>query len=101
MHAAALFALAETQSGLYLQQLFSEYASEGVLPLLRGASVKYRAPATSTVYALSSVSMEKQEKFLSQFERKGRAGITVTMTLRDVEETIVMTGEFDWFVQRQ
>ncbi len=101
IHAAALFALAETQSGVYLQSLFPEYGVDEVLPLLRGSNLKYCAPATSTVYAVATTSIEEQEKFLSQFERKGRAGITVTVTLKDSTETVVMTGEFSWFVQQR
>jgi len=101
MHAAALFALAETQSGVFLQQLFPDYGADEVLPLLRGSSVKYRAPATTTIHAVASVTREDQERFLMQFERKGRAGITVTVELKDSEETVVMTGEFSWFVQQQ
>ena len=101
IHAAALFALAETQSGVYLQSLFPEYGVDEVLPLLRGSNLKYRAPASSTVYAVATTSIEEQERFLSQFERKGRAGITVAVTLKDSTETVVMTGEFSWFVQRR
>jgi len=47
------------------------------------------------------VTREDQERFFAQFERKGRAGITVTVELRDSEEAVVMTGEFSWFVQQQ
>jgi len=101
MHAAALFALAETQSGHYLQSLFPEYGADEVMPLLRGSSLKYRAPATSTIQATASVVIEEQEKFLSQFERKGRAGITVMVVLRDSVEAEVMHGSFEWFVQRR
>jgi thioesterase domain-containing protein len=101
MHAAALFALAETQSGVFLQQLFPEYGVDEVMPLLRGSIVKYRSPATTTISATASVELEAQEKFLSQFERRGRAGITVNVKLSDSEGTVVMSGEFAWFVQRR
>ena len=101
MHAAALFALAETQSGVFLQQLFPEYGVDEVMPLLRGSTVKYRSPATSAISATASVDLEAQEKFLSQFESRGRAGITVNVKLSDSEDTVVMTGEFAWFVQRR
>ena len=100
IHAAALFALAETQSGVYLQSLFPEYGVDEVLPLLRGSNLKYRAPATSTVYAVATTSIEEQERFLSRFERKGRAGITVEVILSDSEDRVVMDGSFEWFVQR-
>ncbi len=100
MHAAALFALAETQSGVLLQQLFPEYGVDEVLPLLRGSSLKYHTPATSTVIAAASVTPEDQERFLSRFERRGRAGITVSVILQDTAGQRVMSAAFEWFVQR-
>jgi len=99
MHAAALFALAETQSGAFLQQLFPQYGVDEVMPLLRGSTVKYRSPATSTISATASVDLEAKEKFLAQFVRRGRAGIIVNVELSDSNGTVVMTGEFGWFVQ--
>ena len=100
MHAAALFALAETQSGLCLQALFAGDSPSAVLPLLRSSAVTYHAPASTTVHATASVSPEEQERFLARFERKGRATITVTVTLTDDTDTLVMSGEFGWFVQK-
>lgn len=100
MHAAALFTLAETQSGIYLQSLFPEYGVDEVLPLLRGSNLKYRAPVSSTVYAVATANIKEQERFLTRFERKGRGGITVEVTLRDSEDRVVMHGSFEWFIQR-
>ena len=100
MHAAALFALAETQSGVLLQELFPEYGVDEVIPLLRGSSLKYHTPASSTVIATASVTPEDQERFLSRFERRGRAGITVSVILQDEAGQRVMSAAFEWFVQR-
>ena len=100
VHAAALFALAETQSGLCLQTLFAGDSPPAVLPLLRSSAVKYHAPANSAVHATASVSPEGQERFATRFERKGRATVAVTVTLSDDTDTLVMSGEFSWFVQK-
>jgi acyl-coenzyme A thioesterase PaaI-like protein len=99
IHASAQFALAETQSGLYLQILFPEYKDQ-VIPLLRGSTVKYKQPATKEIYAVASVDDESKEKFLALFEKKGRASITVMVELRDVDDLITMQGEFTWFMQK-
>lgn len=99
IHASAQFTLAETQSGLYLQKLFPEYVGQ-VVPLLRGSTVKYKNPATKTIYANASVDEESREKFLALFEKKGRASITVMVELRDVDDLITMQGEFTWFMQK-
>jgi len=99
IHASAQFALAETQSGLYLQTLFPEYVGE-VIPLLRSSSVKYKSPATSALVAHANVDDVVKEKFISLFERKGRGVISVNVELRDENGTITMLGEFTWFTQR-
>ncbi len=98
IHASAQFALAETQSGLYLQTLFPEYLGE-VVPLLRSSSVKYKSPAILSISAYASVDDEIKNKFISLFERKGRGTIAVHIELRDENGTITMIGEFSWFIQ--
>jgi len=99
IHASAQFTLAETQSGLYLRELFPNYKGK-IIPLLRSSSVKFKAPATSSLWAKASLAGEEQKKFLTQFEKKGRAIVTVDVELRDEENIVTMSGEFSWFVQR-
>lgn len=99
IHASAQFALAETQSGLYLELAFPEYKGK-VVPLLRSSSVKYKNPATKEVYAVATASEESLERFEAQFLKKGRATITVNVEVRDSDELVTMVGEFGWFVQK-
>ena len=100
IHAGALYALAESQSGLCLQQLFP--ALEGkVIPLLREGSMKYKKPAEDVVYAAADVSEEALEKFEMMFARKGRGRITVTVLLKDGSGNVCAEGLFEWFVQRR
>jgi len=99
IHASAQFALAETQSGLFLQLEFPEL-EEKVIALLRGSTVKYKHPASTQITAHASLNADVKEKFEIQFSKKGRASITVTVELRDEVGVVTMTGEFGWFVQK-
>ena len=99
IHASAQFALAETQSGLYLQDLFPTYVGK-VLPLLRSASVKFKHPAQCSITAEANVPDIEKEKFLALFEKKGRASILVTVELIDEKGVVTMTGEYHWFIQK-
>ena len=98
IHASAQFTLAETQSGLFLQEVFPEYVGK-VVGVLRGSTVKYKNPATSSIYATATLEDRVKENFLVQFERKGRASLSVTVEVRDENEVITMIGTFDWFIQ--
>ena len=100
MHGAAQFALAETQSGFYLELIFPKYQGE-IIPLLRSSSVKYKNPATKKLYATAHASKENLEKFEAQFLKKGRAGITIFVELRDEDDVLTFVGEFGWFIQRK
>ncbi len=99
IHASAQFALAETQSGLYLQIAFPELADK-VVGLLRGATVKYKNPAYTSIYAKASMDDALKEKFLTTLHKKNRASITVTVEVCDSEDVLTMIGEFNWFVQK-
>ena len=98
IHASAQFTLAETQSGLFLQKEFSELVGT-VVGVLRSSTVKYKHPATSSIYAVATLEDCVKEKFVAQLERKGRASLSVTVELRDESEVITMIGTFDWFIQ--
>ena len=99
IHASAQFTLAETQSGLFLQQAFPELVGK-VAGVLHGSTVKYKNPATTSIHAIAILGDIVKEKFLSQLERKGRAGISITVELRDQNEVITMVGTFDWFIHK-
>ena len=101
IHAGALYTLAETQSGYALKDIFQDHFDETIMPLLRGAEVKYRLPAQGDIVAQASVADEEQEKFLAQFSKRGRGIISVAVTLKNSEKKIVFEGKFSWFIQRR
>jgi acyl-coenzyme A thioesterase PaaI-like protein len=99
LHGSAQFALAEACSGLTLHRCFP-HLTDSVLPVLRKSDVKFRSPARSAVQARGDIDVETKERFERQFERKGRAGISVSVDLTDQDGTVTMSGTFEWFVQR-
>jgi acyl-coenzyme A thioesterase PaaI-like protein len=99
IHASAQFALAETQSGLFLQEAFPELVGK-VAGLLRGATVKYLNPATSSIYAIANLEDGMKEKILSQMERKGRTSAIVHVAVKDVEDVVTMKGDFQWYIHK-
>jgi acyl-coenzyme A thioesterase PaaI-like protein len=99
IHASAQFTLAETQSGLHLQLSFPELVGK-VVGVLRGATVKYKNPATTAIYAIANIEEKEKEKFLMQLARKGRAGIVVRVEVKESDDVVCMQGEFSWFVQK-
>jgi acyl-coenzyme A thioesterase PaaI-like protein len=99
IHASAQFTLAETASGLFLQEEFADIEGK-VLPLLRSSTVKYKSPATTKLKAVARVDDELKTKFKEQFLKRGRASIAVDVELLDSNELVTMAGEFVWFVQK-
>lgn len=97
IHASAQFTLAETQSGVLLQELFPHLEGK-VIPLLRDATIKYKKPAQKKIYALASVSDENLQKFQDIFEKKGRGSVQVDVVVKDIEEVVTAVASFIWFV---
>jgi len=98
IHASAQFTLAETQSALFLQSEFPHIGE--VVPLLRSSTVKYKAPATTKLTAIATISDEVKVKFEEQFSKKGRATISLKVEVKDLDNTLTMVGEFTWFIQK-
>lgn len=99
IHAGAQFTLAETKSGLFLQELFPELEGK-VLPILRDAQIKYKKPALEKIIAYASVKDESIEKFKIQFEKKGRGSIVIDVELKDINNVCTAQAVFSWFIQK-
>ena len=99
IHASAQFTLAETQSGLHIQELFPELVGK-VIPMLRESKIKYRKPALKNIVAFASCSDESIEKFKELFTKKGRATLAVSVDVKDSEGVLSASSEFIWFVQK-
>ncbi len=97
-HAGAIYTLAESASGLCLQQTFPKLADK-TLGMLRESSVKYKHPAHGTIYAQALLAEDEKQRFLSRLQRKRRATLPIEVTLYNEAKEVVMTGGFVWYVQ--
>jgi acyl-coenzyme A thioesterase PaaI-like protein len=95
-HAGVVFAVAEAASGRYLIENLSKWQGKA-LAVLRSASIKYRKPAHGTLVGIGEVSADALGVFVRRLEQRGRAEMEVHVSVR-VEEEVVFTGMFAWFV---
>ncbi|WP_028581450.1 YiiD C-terminal domain-containing protein [Desulfogranum japonicum] len=98
-HASAQFALAEACSGLALQNHYSDLANS-VVPVLRKSETKFKRPASSNIKAEATICDETKTKFKIQFDKKGRASISVPVKITDENNIVTMEGTYEWFVQK-
>jgi len=98
IHASAQFTLAETQSGIHLQNLFPELEGK-VIPMLRDAQIKYKKPAQEKIIAYSSSDTEAVEKFKNQFDKKGRGSLQIKVAVKDINDVLTCQATFTWFIQ--
>ena len=115
VHASVQFALAEAASGeLLLQHLGAAQVSAGdspwrdqVVAVLRTSSVKFRKPAHGggELRAAARFLDTDPETLSAELESggggRGRALVAVLVEVTDTQGVVTMTGQFDWFLQRQ
>ena len=95
VHAAALFALAEASSGLFLLREFADI--ENVVPVVRNVEVKYRKPAKGAISSTASLATVKAV-VLESLQHKHRSLVPVQVSLYDSNAVLVMQAIFEWFV---
>ena len=100
VHASVQFALAEAGSGeLLLQHLGA--AQNQVFAVLHTSSVKFRKPAPGELRAAARFLDTDPETVSAELESRGRALVAVLVEVTDPQGVVTMTGQFDWFLQRQ
>ena len=96
VHAAALFAVAEAGSGVFLLDAFG--SADGFVPVVRRVKTKYRFPATGRVSARAIVLTDDVERWKVELASRGRLSATVMMEVVDETGRVVMTAAVEWFV---
>jgi acyl-coenzyme A thioesterase PaaI-like protein len=100
VHASVQFALAEASSGEFLLRHLGETQSQ-VFAVLRTSEVKFRKPAHGTLRASARFADNNADTFSTELAARGRALVSVAVEVSDMQGVITMTGQFDWFLQRQ
>lgn len=99
MHAAAQFALAEGASAACLLREFPALANS-VLPVVRGAAVKYRKPAVADLFAFATIDEATRQSLPAELATRPAARATVHVELKDAAGTLTFSGDFDWFLAK-
>jgi len=100
IHASAQFALAEASSGEFLLRHLGE-AQNQVFAVLRTADVKFRKPAHGSLRASARFADGVEGSLSKELASRGRVLASVLVEVSDSQGVVTMTGQFDWFLQRQ
>ena len=98
VHASAQFALAEATSGHFLLNEFSELT--GIVPVVRKVEIKYRKPATGSIFSKANFLETEKKEVLEALSQKGRAILKVEASLFDETEKLIMQSVFEWFITK-
>jgi hypothetical protein len=104
VHASAQFALAEASSGEFLLRVLAGLATirpDEVFAVLRTADVKFRKPAHGVLRASARFSDSITDSLLNELASRGRTLTSVFVEVADAQGVVTMTGQYDWFLQRQ
>ncbi len=100
VHASAQFALAEASSGEFLSRHLGEAQSQ-VFAVLRTSDVKFRKPAHGALRASARFANGIADSLSTELSSRGRALASVLVEVADAQGVVTMTGQYDWFLQRQ
>ena len=98
LHAAALYALAEASSGEFLIRNRGDREDFG--GVVRRATSKYSAPATSRVVATALTDPQNVAEAVAVVDAKGRALTTIEIELTGDDGTKIGRFAFDWLLGR-
>jgi acyl-coenzyme A thioesterase PaaI-like protein len=100
IHASVQYALAEACSGEFLLRELGSIERDA-FAVLRTSAVKFRKPARGRLRAAARVTDGAAETLVNDLNARSRGVISVLVEIADGEGVVTMTGQYDWFVQRQ
>lgn len=96
VHASAQLALAEAASGEYLLRHFG--TAGGLVPLVRRLEAKFRRPASGSISASVTATTPDLEVLRTALAAKGRAIISIVVSVQDGSGQQTLTAEVEWFI---
>ena len=89
VHAAALFGLGETVSGVLALAAFADLQQAGYLPVVASASITYRRPATGDLRAEATLSPDEQARVRAEIASEGKARYNAQVTITNADGEVV------------
>lgn len=100
VHASVQFALAEACSGEFLLGHLGD-KQNSVFAVLRTSEVKFRKPARGALRATARFVDTTADALFDELARRGRILVSMHVDVSDSQGVVTMTGNYDWFLQRQ
>jgi acyl-coenzyme A thioesterase PaaI-like protein len=98
VHAAALLAVAEAGSGVFLVRYLGD--GSGFFPVVRRLEAKFRKPASGRVSARASVDPVEMAKWMAELTARGRVFAVVPVEVVDTAGVVVLSATVEWFIAR-
>jgi acyl-coenzyme A thioesterase PaaI-like protein len=98
--AAAQFSLAEFASGQCLLDTFPDL-QQSIIPMLRKSDVKFRKPAFGRIRAKATLDEKIVEQIRNELSVRNRTICHIRVDVVNDDEEIVMSGNYEWFLQRK
>jgi acyl-coenzyme A thioesterase PaaI-like protein len=99
VHAGIQFVLAEACSGEFLIRHFGD--NPHLFAVLRASKVKFRNPARGVLRASARLCETPGASPRETLAARGRTFASVQVEIADGNDVVTMTGQYDWFLQRQ
>lgn len=98
--AAAQFSLAEFTSGHWLLDTFPDL-QHSIIPMLRKSDVKFKKPASGRIRARAIADEKMIEQIRNELSIRHRTICHIHVDVVNDDEEVVMSGNFEWFLQRK
>jgi len=96
-HAATQFALAEAASAERLRRDYGNVARGGLV-VVRGVTIKYRRPVSSSLRAFARVDESTAQRLSNDLATRSRTIATVLVELPDIAGNLTFAETFSWLI---
>ena len=94
------FVLWRASSGEFLLRHLGDVQSQ-VFAVPRTSDVKFRKPARGALRGSARFIEGVADSLSAELSSRGRALVSVLLEIADPQGVVTMTGQYDWFLQRQ
>lgn len=98
VHAAAIFGLGESAAGALVLVTFGDLQQQGYVPLVAGASITYRRPASGDLRAEATLSPDTQARIRADLASAGKARFPMRVTISNPDGETAAELDVDWAV---
>ncbi len=96
-HGGALYTLAETSSGYFLNEIFQNIFDE-IHPILRSSKIKFSKACQGHIYSKVKFFDTSKDKILLELQQNNKSLFLTEVILYNESKDIISRGDFEWLV---